>query len=150
MLTLTNLRRAKGAVKNKKRLGRGPGSGLGKTSGKGHKGQKARSGGGPAVGFEGGQMPLYRRLPKVGFRSPFPKKWQVVNVDQLENLFEGQEVNPKTLKQRGLIKSEKGLIKILGNGEIKKSLKVQAHRVSDGAKKKIEAAGGQVEVVNGG
>lgn len=135
MLQLNNLKYNKGAKKKKKRVGRGTSSGWGKTCGRGHKGQKSRSGGTKGLRFEGGQTPLYRRLPKRGFKNyPFKKTYVVINVADLEK-FEG-EVNKETLKVSGLLK-------VLGSGEIKKALTVKADKFSQSAKKKIEAAGGK-------
>jgi len=148
MLTLTNIRRNKGAKKSRKRLGRGPGSGLGKTSGKGGKGQTARSGGGIRPGFEGGQTPLYRRLPKFGFTNIFAKTWHVINVSQLDQSFTGDEVTLGHLKAQGLVKGKANTLRVLGNGELKKKLVVRAHHFSSSARSKIEAAGGTVEVLD--
>jgi large subunit ribosomal protein L15 len=135
MLQLNNLKLKKGSKKKKKRVGRGTSSGTGKTCGRGHKGQKSRSGGTKGIHFEGGQTPLYRRLPKRGFKNyPFKKEYSVINVEDL-NKFE-EEVSKETLKISGLLK-------ILGNGEIKKALTVKADKFSESAKKKIEAAGGK-------
>src|SRR5499433_4318003 len=143
MLGLHNLKPAKGAVKNKKRLGRGPGSGLGKTSGRGHKGQKSRSGYSSRPGFEGGQMPLQRRLPKRGFTNIFKKQWVEISLAKIEASFNaGDEVTPEVLHERGLIKKAKHDLVILGNGDISKSLKISAHRFTKAAKDKIEKAGG--------
>ncbi len=138
---------APGATKAPKRLGRGTGSGLGKTSGRGHKGQKARSGGGTRPGFEGGQMPLYLRLPKRGFTNRFHKEYAVVNVEDLNAFEDGAVVTPEALKQAGIISSMKDGVKILAAGELTKALKVQAHRFSAAAKEKIEAAKGSIEVI---
>lgn len=135
MLQLNDLKPNKGAKKNKKRVGRGTGSGTGKTCGRGHKGQKSRSGGTKGLHFEGGQTPLYRRLPKRGFRNyPFSKTYSVINVGDL-NEFDG-DVSRETLQITGLFK-------VLGNGELKKALNVSADKFSASAKKKIEAAGGK-------
>ena len=140
-MLLNELRPPRGAVKKKKRLGRGESSGLGKTSGRGHKGQKARAGGFHKRGFEGGQMPLQRRLPKVGF-FPFTRvEYVVVNVSALAEFPANAEVNAKSLRENGLVK-KKGLIKVLGDGEVKVPLKVTAARFSGTAKDKIEKAGG--------
>ena len=148
-MKLDELRPAKGAKKRRKRVGRGPGSGHGKTSTKGHKGQKARSGGGKYGGFEGGQMPLYRRLPKRGFTPPGGKtEWAVVNLKSLAAFAAGATVDPDGLAQAGLIKkSERPRVKILGDGDLPHALTVKAHAVSEAARQKIEAAGGQVEVL---
>jgi len=136
----------KGANKNRKRLGKGPSSGTGKTAGKGHKGQKARSGGGVTPGFEGGQMPLFRRVAARGFSNyPFKKEYQAVNLDMLEKFYnEGETVNETTLIEKGLIKKSEKLIKILGNGEITKKLDVEITAISQSAKAKIEKAGGKI------
>src|SRR5262244_4356170 len=143
MLGLHNLKPAKGAVKNKKRLGRGPGSGQGKTAGRGHKGQKSRSGYSSRPGFEGGQMPLQRRLPKRGFTNIFKKQWVEISLAKIEASFNaGDEVTPEVLHERGLIKKAKHDLVILGNGDISKSLKISAHRFTKAAKDKIEKAGG--------
>ncbi len=137
----------KGATSVRKRVGRGPGSGLGKTSGKGHKGQKSRSGYSHLRGHEGGQMPLHRRVPKRGFTNIFRREWVTVTLAQLEAAFEaGASVTPESLRQAGAAK-RKGDLKILGTGELKTSLTVSAHRFTEGAKKKIEAAGGRCEVL---
>ncbi len=133
-----------------KRVGRGPGSGCGKTCGRGHKGQKSRSGFSQRVGFEGGQMPLARRIPKRGFHNRFAKVVATVNVGQLERLFQdGDEVNPDTLRQRNLAKGRYDVLKILGDGQLTKKLKVAAHRFSKSAVEKIQAAGGQIEIIPG-
>jgi large subunit ribosomal protein L15 len=145
MTDLSNLRRPEGAHRTRKRLGRGPGSGTGKTSGKGHKGQKARTGGGVHPWFEGGQMPLQRRVPKRGFKNPFRTVYQVVNVASLEGL-EETDITPEVLDSYRLVDLGNGNpVKILGNGEIGRKVTVRAHAVSASAKSKIEAAGGTVE-----
>lgn len=146
---LNNLKAPAGATHKKKRVGRGPGSGLGKTSGRGNKGQKSRSGYSGKRGFEGGQMPLHRRLPKRGFTNIFKREWAEVNLADLEKLFDsGATVTPEALVERGLIrKSKLSSIVILGQGELQKSLTVNAHRFSAKAKEKIEAAGGKAEVI---
>ena len=142
-LSLNNLHPAPGSTHKKKRLGRGPGSGLGKTSGKGHKGQKSRSGYSSRPGFEGGQMPLQRRLPKRGFTNIFKKQWIEISLGKIEaNFNAGDEVTPQILHDRGLIKKAKHDLVILGNGDISKSLKISAHRFTKTAKEKIEEAGG--------
>ena len=138
---------AEGARTSKKRLGRGIGSGLGKTSGKGHKGQNARSGGGVRPGFEGGQMPIYRRLPKRGFNNIFAKEYVAVNVEKLNLLENGTEVTAQVLKEAGLISKVCDGIVILGRGELDKKLTVKAKRFSKSAEEKITAAGGKVEVI---
>jgi large subunit ribosomal protein L15 len=128
-------------------VGRGPGSGLGKTSGKGHKGQNSRSGYSHLRGHEGGQMPLHRRMPKRGFTNIFRKEWVTISVESLERLFAaGETVTVELLRKSGAVK-RRGEIKVLGTGEIKKSLTVAAHKFTEGAKKKIEAAGGRCEVL---
>lgn len=142
-LSLNNLHPAPGSTHKKKRLGRGPGSGLGKTSGKGHKGQKSRSGYSSRPGFEGGQMPLQRRLPKRGFTNIFKKQWIEISLGKIEaNFNSGDEVTPEILHERGLIKKAKHDLVILGNGDISKSLNISAHRFTKTAKDKIEKAGG--------
>lgn len=149
-MKLHNLSPAQGANTTEKRLGRGIGSGLGKTSGKGHKGQWARSGGGVRPGFEGGQMPLTRRLPKRGFKNAmFKKIYSIVNVSVLEQNFEnGETVNAEVLLNKGIIsKIEEYGLKVLGDGELTKSLTVQANKFTESAAKKIEAAGGKAEVL---
>jgi large subunit ribosomal protein L15 len=128
-------------------VGRGIGSGLGKTAGRGTKGQKARSGGGVRPGFEGGQMPLYRRIPKRGFTNIFKKEVAIVNVRDLVRFPAGTVVTPELLKEEGLIKGKKVLVKLLGKGEIDRPLTVRVHQVSAGAAEKIAAAGGKVEVI---
>ncbi len=147
-LSLNNLRPAKGSTHKKKRVGRGPGTGLGKTSGRGEKGQKSRSGYSSKTGFEGGQMPLHRRLPKRGFTNIFKKHWIEISLESLDKSFvENDEVNPQLLHDRGLIKKAKHDIVVLGNGEISKALKVSAHRFTKSAREKIEKAGGSVTVI---
>jgi large subunit ribosomal protein L15 len=148
-MKLSDLRPAPGSVKSRKRVGRGPGSGHGKTSTKGNKGHNARSGGGKAGGFEGGQMPLYRRLPKRGFL-PFGGKteYAVVNLKSLASFTANSVVDPEGLVKAGLIKnSGRHLVKILGGGELDRALTIRAHAVSDSAKNKIEAKGGTVEML---
>lgn len=142
-LSLNNLRPAEGSTHKKKRVGRGPGSGLGKTAGRGNKGQKSRSGYSAKLGFEGGQMPLHRRLPKRGFTNIFKKEWIEVSLAVIEKNFEaGAEVNPDVLHERGLIRKAKHDVVVLGNGEVTKALKISAHRFTKTAKEKIEKAGG--------
>ncbi|MCY7376118.1 MAG: 50S ribosomal protein L15 [Pyrinomonadaceae bacterium] len=144
-LALNNLKPAEGSTHKKKRVGRGPGSGLGKTAGRGHKGQKSRSGYSSKIGFEGGQMPLQRRLPKRGFTNIFKKKWLEIGLAKLEESFNaGDEITPEILHERGLIKKAKHDLVILGNGEVSKALKISAHRFTKTAKDKIEKAGGSV------
>lgn len=144
-MDLNTLRPALGSTKNRKRIGRGPGSGHGKTATKGHKGQKARSGGSIKAGFEGGQMPLQRRLPKRGFTPLDRVEYSVVNVSQLDMFDAGTTIDSVALVAQGLIKSSSCLVKILGNGDLTKSLKISAHKFSQSAKDKIVAAGGTVE-----
>ena len=142
-LSLNNLSPAKGSTHKKKRVGRGPGSGLGKTAGKGHKGQKSRSGYSSKIGFEGGQMPLQRRLPKRGFTNIFKTKWLEISLAKLEENFNaGDEITPEILHERGLIKKSKHDVVVLGTGDISKALKISAHRFTKTAKDKIEKAGG--------
>ena len=145
-MTLHELAPAAGSTTAAKRLGRGVGSGLGKTSGKGHKGAKARSGGGKRPGFEGGQMPLYRRVPKKGFTNIFRMEYAEVNVGQLEVFNDGVVVNAELLKAAGIIKKTMDGVKILGNGELTKKLTVEAAKFTESAKEKIEAVGGKAEV----
>jgi large subunit ribosomal protein L15 len=147
-LSLNNLHPAKGSTHKKKRLGRGPGTGLGKTAGRGNKGQKSRSGYSSKTGFEGGQMPLHRRLPKRGFTNIFKKQWIEVSLGALENSFAADdEITPEVLHQRGIIKKAKHDIVVLGNGEVTKALKVSAHRFTRSAREKIEKAGGTASVI---
>lgn len=142
-LSLNNLHPTEGSTHKKKRVGRGPGSGLGKTSGRGHKGQKSRSGYSSKAGFEGGQMPLQRRLPKRGFTNIFKKQWVEISLAKINDNFNaGDEVTPEILHERGLIKKAKHDLVILGNGEISKAIKISAHRFTKTAKEKIEKAGG--------
>ncbi len=136
-----------GSKKKVKRVGRGPGSGNGKTAGKGHKGQKARSGGVKGPGFEGGQMPLQRRLPKRGFTNIFRKEYSVVNLADLEKMAGSDPVTPEALMQKGLIKDLKNGVKVLGTGELMTKLTVRAHKFSKSALDKIQAAGGKAEVI---
>ena len=143
-LTLSNLKPAAGSHRSRRRIGRGVGSGLGKTSGKGHKGSKARAGGSTNPGFEGGQMPMYRRLPKRGFTNPFKVTAQVVNLRQLDRL-SGAEVSPATLHAAGLVKQPDRPIKLLAMGDVARALTVRGLAVSASARAKIEAAGGAVE-----
>ena len=145
-MKLHELHPAEGSTTAAKRLGRGVGSGLGKTAGKGHKGAKARSGGGKRPGFEGGQMPLYRRVPKKGFTNIFRTEYAEVNVGQLEVFTEGTVVNAELLKAAGIIKKTLDGVKILGNGELTKKLTVEAAKFTESAKEKIEAVGGKAEV----
>ena len=147
-MNLSTLRPNDGATFTKKRVGRGTGSGLGKTSGKGHKGQNARSGGGVRPGFEGGQLPLFRRLPKRGFSNArFKTTYAVINLSDL-NLFEdGAVVTPELLKEMGLLKNQLDGVKVLGNGTLEKKLTVKAHKFSSKAQREIEGLGGKIEVM---
>lgn len=146
-MKLHELQPAFGSTTAPKRLGRGVGSGLGKTSGKGHKGAKARSGGGKQPGFEGGQMPLARRLPKYGFSNPFRKVYAAVNVERLEVFEDGMVVGPLQLIEAGIIKKIEDGVKIMGDGELTRKLTVQATKFTKTAMQKIESAGGKAEVV---
>jgi large subunit ribosomal protein L15 len=144
-ISLSGLRPAKGSTHKKKRVGRGPGSGLGKTAGRGEKGQKSRSGYSRTAGFEGGQMPLYRRLPKRGFTNIFKKRWLEISLGALDRAFSSnEEVTPELLHDRGLIKKAKHDVVVLGSGELTKPLRVSAHRFTKSAREKIEKAGGSV------
>jgi large subunit ribosomal protein L15 len=143
-ITLSSLRPAPGSNPGRKRVGRGPGSGLGKTAGKGHKGHKARTGGSTNPGFEGGQMPMYRRLPKRGFTNPFKVTAQPVNLRQLEKLG-GQDVSPETLYAAGLIGKPRAPVKLLGTGDAGRAYTVRGVTLSASARAKIEAAGGMIE-----
>jgi large subunit ribosomal protein L15 len=147
-MSLSNLRPPKGATHAKKRVGRGPGSGHGKTAARGSKGAKSRSGFRHKRGFEGGQMPLHRRVPKRGFHNPFRIEYSVVNLDTLEQVFDaGSEVTPDVLRERKLVRERQSKIKVLGRGEITKKLTVRAHKFSGSAAEKIAAAGGVTEVL---
>ena len=146
-MKLHELKPAEGATTAAKRLGRGTGSGLGKTSGKGHKGVKARSGGGKGPGFEGGQIPLARRIPKRGFTNKFRTEYVAINVSRLEIFEDGMVVSPVELIEYGIIKKIEDGVKIMGNGDLTKKLTVQANKFTASAKEKIEAAGGKVEVI---
>ena len=146
-MKLYELSPAAGSVKDVKRIGRGHGSGNGKTAGKGHKGQNARSGGGVRPGFEGGQMPMTRRIPKRGFNNIFATKYSVVNVSDLDQFVDGTVVDADLLKASGLIRKTNDGVKILGNGELTKNLTVKAAAFSASAKEKIEKAGGKAEVI---
>ena len=147
-MKLHELRPSEGAFKTSKRLGRGVGSGLGKTSGKGHKGQNARSGGGVRPGFEGGQLPLFRRLPKRGFSNAmFKVEYATINVSDLEKFEDGAVVTPELLKEMGILKKQLAGVKVLGNGELTKKLTVKASKFSATAVEKIEAIGGKAEVI---
>ncbi len=145
-MNLADLKPAPGSRKKRKRVGRGPGSGHGKTSCRGHKGQNSRSGGGVKPGFEGGQMPLQRRLPKRGFTNIFQKSFSIVNVGSLEKL-EESEITPEVLIKEGLVRKIQDGVKILGNGELTKAVTVKAHAFSASAKEKIEKAKGTAEVI---
>ena len=145
-MRLHELHPAEGSTTAGKRLGRGVGSGLGKTSGKGHKGAKARSGGGKRPGFEGGQMPLYRRVPKKGFTNIFGTDYAAVNVERLNVFEDGAVVDANALLDAGIIKKTLGGVKIMGNGELTKKLTVEAAKFTESAKEKIEAVGGKAEV----
>ena len=148
-MNLSNLSRAKGAKRSRKRIGRGPGSGSGKTSGRGHKGRGARAGGNTPPGYEGGQMPLQRRLPKRGFHNPFRREFAVVNLKQLASRFDpGSVVDVDGLIAKGLVRRGRP-IKVLADGELDRPLIVKAHAFSDVAKERITRAGGQVEVISG-
>jgi large subunit ribosomal protein L15 len=147
-MSLNNLRPPKGAKQPKKRVGRGPGSGHGKTASRGNKGAKSRSGFRFKRGFEGGQMPLHRRVPKRGFTNPFRVEYAVVNLDQLSEVFEsGSSVTPELLRERGLVRDATAPVKVLGRGDISKPLTVKAQKFSESASTKIAAAGGVAEVV---
>lgn len=146
-MKLEDLKSPPGANKRIKRVGRGIGSGHGKTSTRGHKGQKARSGGGTRLGFEGGQMPLQRRLPKRGFTNIFKKEYAIVNVKDLNIFADGTEITPELLYNSGLVKKVKAGVKILGDGDLEKKLVVKAHKISKQAEEKVTAKGGKVEVI---
>ena len=146
-MDLSNLKPKKGAKHAKKRVGRGPGSGHGKTAGRGEKGQKSRSGYSRMLGFEGGQMPLHRRIPKRGFTNIFKKEMSVVNLSDLEQFDNGVTVDEQALRTAGLIKGRAKGIKILGTGKLTKKLTVHAHKFSEAAKKQIEAAGGTAQEI---
>lgn len=146
-MKLHELTYTKGAKKSRKRIGRGTGSGQGETAGRGENGQNSRSGGGVRVGFEGGQNPLYRRLPKRGFsNAPFKKHYAIINIDQLNKFKDGDVITPELLIESGLVSKEKDGIKILGNGNLERKLSVVAHKFSKGAITSIEKNGGSVEV----
>ncbi|OGW36988.1 MAG: 50S ribosomal protein L15 [Nitrospirae bacterium GWD2_57_9] len=146
-MRLEELKPSKGATKKAKRVGRGPGSGSGKTAAKGHKGQKARSGGVKGAGFEGGQMPLQRRIPKRGFTNIFRKEYAIVNLSDLADMTGSEPVTPEMLKQNGMIDDMKDGLKVLGTGDLKSKLTVRAHKFSKSAIEKIQAAGGKAEVI---
>jgi large subunit ribosomal protein L15 len=146
-MKIHELKPAEGSRKERNRVGRGMASGNGKTSGRGHKGQRARSGGGVRIGFEGGQNPLYRRLPKRGFTNINRKEFTVVNLETLNRFEDGTEVTPELLLETGVISKVRAGVKILGNGEVSKKLTVKANKFSASAKEAIEAAGGKTEVI---
>ena len=147
-MKLHELKAVEGSTKARKRIGHGPGSGTGKTSGKGEKGQNARSGGGVRPGFEGGQLPLYRRLPKRGFSNyPFKKEYAVINLSDLNIFEDGTVVTPALLKERGIVKKQLSGIKVLGEGQLEKKLTVQAHKFSKSAIDKINESGSKAEVI---
>ena len=146
-LRLHTLRPARGTSRKRRRVGRGPGSGQGKTAGKGHKGQKSRSGYSQRAGFEGGQMPLFRRVPKRGFTNPFKKHSSILNVRDLNQFEEETTVTPDLLLKRRVIRKIRDGLRILGQGNLEKKLTVQAHHFSEAARRKIEQAGGKVEVI---
>ncbi|CAG7647370.1 50S ribosomal protein L15 [Paenibacillus solanacearum] len=146
-MKLHELTSAPGSRTSRKRVGRGIGSGMGKTATRGHKGQNARSGGGVRPGFEGGQNPLYRRLPKRGFNNRFRTEYATINVEELNKFAAGTEVTPEVLLEAGIVKNPKDGIKILGNGEITVGLNVKANKFSQSAVEKIQAAGGKTEVI---
>lgn len=146
-MKLHEMKYNEGARSSIKRLGRGQGSGQGKTAGKGHKGQNARSGGGVAIGFEGGQTPLYKRIPKRGFTNFTRKEYAVINLDVLNRFVDGAVVTPEVLKETGIVKKQLDGIKVLGNGKLEKKLTVKCNKISASAKKAIEEVGGTVEVL---
>lgn len=146
-MKLHELKPAEGSRKSRKRIGRGTGSGLGRNAGKGEKGQKARAGGGVRIGFEGGQMPLYRRVPKRGFTNIFAKQYSELNVERLNIFEDGTEITSELLIEKRMIRKSKDGLKILGNGELQKKLTVKAVKFTKAAAQKIEAAGGKVEVI---
>ena len=146
-MKLDDLKPAPGSSKNRKRVGRGPGSGHGKTSGRGHKGQGSRSGGNTKPGFEGGQMPLQRRVPKRGFHNIFRIEMAVVNLSQLDVLAVAGDIAPETMSQHGLISGKNRHVKVLGEGNLTKALTIRAHGFSASAREKIEAAGGKAELI---
>ena len=145
-MNLSNLRAPRKANENKKRVGRGMGSGMGKTSTRGHKGQGSRSGSSLMRGFEGGQMPLHRRLPKRGFTNIFKTEYEVVNLERLATL-DATEITPEVLRKAGIVTSKNTLVKVLGQGELSKALTVHAHKFSKSAQEKIEKAGGKITVL---
>lgn len=145
-MNLSTLKAPRKASENRKRVGRGMGSGMGKTSTRGHKGQRSRSGSRSMRGFEGGQMPLHRRLPKRGFVNIFRTEYEVVNLEKLASLGDS-EITPEVLRKAGMVSSKKALVKVLGQGELSRALTVHAHKFSKSAQEKIEKAGGKIEVV---
>jgi large subunit ribosomal protein L15 len=145
-MNLSNLRAPRKANENKKRVGRGMGSGMGKTSTRGHKGQGSRSGSSLMRGFEGGQMPLHRRLPKRGFTNIFKTEYEVVNLERLAS-FDEKEITPEVLRKAGVVSKKNSLVKVLGQGELSKAITVHAHKFSKSAQEKIEKAGGKVQVL---
>jgi large subunit ribosomal protein L15 len=145
-MNLSNLHAPRKASEKRKRVGRGMGSGMGKTSTRGHKGQGSRSGSRLMRGFEGGQMPLHRRLPKRGFANIFKAEYEVVNLERLASLGES-EITPESLRKAGVVSSKKTLVKVLGQGELKSAITVRAHRFSKSAREKIEKAGGKAELL---
>lgn len=147
-MNLSDVKPAAGARRDRKRVGRGPGSGSGKTSGRGEKGQKSRSGYSQKRGFEGGQMPLKRRLPKRGFTNIFRVPYLTVNIERLNGLPAGSTVTPESLRAAGLVRKGAGPVKVLGNGDLSVALTVRAHKYTESAAKKIEAAGGKAEVIS--
>jgi len=147
-MNLSTLKAPRKANEKRKRVGRGMGSGMGKTSTRGHKGQGSRSGSRLMRGFEGGQMPLHRRLPKRGFVNIFRTEYEVVNLEKLAGLAES-EITPEVLRKAGMVSSKKSLVKVLGQGEVSKAITVHAHKFSKSAQEKIEKAGGKVQVVSG-
>ena len=146
-MRIEDIRPAEGSTKNKKRVGRGVGSGHGKTSCKGHKGQKARSGGTKGAGFEGGQMPLQRRVPKRGFKNIFKKEYAIVNLDIINALKDDAVITPELLIEKGVVKKMKDGLKVLANGSIQRPVTIKANAFSTSAAAKIEAAGGKTEVI---
>jgi large subunit ribosomal protein L15 len=146
-MNLSTLRAPRKSSENRKRAGRGMGSGMGKTSTRGHKGQRSRSGSRSMRGFEGGQMPLHRRLPKRGFTNIFRIEYEVVNLEKLASLKATGEITPEVLRKAGMVSSKKALVKVLGQGELSKAVTVHAHKFSKSAQEKIEKAGGKIQVL---
>jgi large subunit ribosomal protein L15 len=146
-MNLSTLRAPRKSSENRKRVGRGMGSGMGKTSTRGHKGQRSRSGSRSMRGFEGGQMPLHRRLPKRGFTNIFRIEYEVVNLEKLASLKATGEITPEVLRKAGMVSSKKALVKVLGQGELSKAVTVHAHKFSKSAQEKIEKAGGKIQVL---